>query len=1137
MNRTLRSLRCFTLVAAAVAATLAPTLAHAEDIEVYVGGGGDLGGVQPNILFIIDTSGSMNEVVSQTQDPYDPGTTYSGSCSSSRVYWDDDPDYPSCSTDQYIDIGKFYCDAAATPFATVGYFQDRFGSWRNQSGTSNDRWQNPNPGSNTRETDCKTDSGVHGNGGTAKYAADQANGPWNSTAANSINWNNRGVFTFMTGNYLNYWNNPPNLNVTTRTEMVKQAAKDVMDSISNVNAGLMRFSSDADGGMVVYAMSDLDTNRTALKAAVDALPADSYTPLSETLYEAGLYWRGAAVDFGSNSTDGGSSSPSVPQSRGNGDNDLSDAADSNYKSPIEYQCQKNFNVFLTDGLPTQDTAAGTKIQAQTGYSGIGACSTTVNGDCLDEAAKYMYERDMISSMNGTQNVITYTIGVNIDIPLLEDTAADGGGQYFVANDSLQLVSAFTNIITEILAVNTTFTAPAVSVNAFNRTVHLNQLYFTIFKPSERPHWDGNVKRFDLALKNGVVEIVDQENDIAVDPNTGFFADDATSFWTAGADAPDGGEAGQGGAASKLTLGRSVYTYLGSSSNLANASNAVAPGNASITKAMLGDASMSDADRTLLLDWLGGIDVNDDDDDGSTTDARRIMGDPLHSKPVVITYGGTAASPDLTIYFTTNDGYLHAIDADDGSEQFSFIPTEVMTNTVNLNANLATYGSKIYGLDGSTTAWVNDTDKDGVIESGDGDFVRLIFGQRRGGNNYWALDVTSRTAPQFMWKITGGAGSFVEMGQTWSDPTLAKVKIGSVTKDVIIFGGGYDTIQDGSTPYQDDTIGRAIYMVDAATGARLWWAGPTSSGADLVLADMESSVPANIRVADMNNDGLADRMYFGDMGGRVFRMDIVNGNSGSSLVSGGMIAALGGGELATPTDDNSRKFYYAPDIAVIRDRTLGTYLHIGIGSGYREHPLYTTQSDRFYAMRDTNVYNIPASYAYGITEANLYDITANVIGEGSAAAASAAQTILKTSKGWYIKLLASDGTTKEGEKVLAEARTVSGQVLFTTFTPVASSAGAETCAPSQGTAKLYVVNAANALPVADLNQSGSTTTLTAGDRARTLVRGGIPPEVTILYPEISQDNPIGLVGPEKVPVDLSNAPVKTYWLQEDSDDGD
>jgi type IV pilus assembly protein PilY1 len=277
------------------------------------------------------------------------------------------------------------------------------------------------------------------------------------------------------------------------------------------------------------------------------------------------------------------------------------------------------------------------------------------------------------------------------------------------------------------------------------------------------------------------------------------------------------------------------------------------------------------------------------------------------------------------------------------------------------------------------------------------------------------------------------------------------------------------------------------------------------------------------------------MYFGDMGGRVFRMDIINGNAASTLVSGGMIAALGGGELVTPTDDNSRRFYYAPDIAVIRDRTLGTYLHVGIGSGYREHPLVTTQTDRFFAMRDTNVYNIPASYAYGITEANLYDITDNVIGEGSAAAAAAAQTILKSSKGWYINLL--NGTTKEGEKVLAEARTVAGQVLFTTFTPVATTAATETCAPSQGTAKLYVVNAANALPVADLNQSGSTTTLTAGDRARTLVRGGIPPEVTILYPEISQDHPIGLVGPEKVPVDLSNAPVKTYWLQEDSDDGD
>src|SRR5690606_20030681 len=107
------------------------------------------------------------------------------------------------------------------------------------------------------------------------------------------------------------------------------------------------------------------------------------------------------------------------------------------------------------------------------------------------------------------------------------------------------------IVAEVLSVNTTFTAPAVSVNAFNRTVHLDQLFFTIFKPDNEPHWDGNLKRFDLGRLNDTdteVQILDASTPkkLAVDPNTGFFHEEARSHWTLDDQAPDGGEAARGG---------------------------------------------------------------------------------------------------------------------------------------------------------------------------------------------------------------------------------------------------------------------------------------------------------------------------------------------------------------------------------------------------------------------------------------------------------------------------------------------------------------------------------------------------------------------------------------------------------------
>ena len=46
--------------------------------------------------------------------------------------------------------------------------------------------------------------------------------------------------------------------------------------------------------------------------------------------------------------------------------------------------------------------------------------------------------------------------------------------------------------------------------------------------------------------------------------------------------------------------------------------------------------------------------------------RNAMGDPLHSQPAAVVYGGTAADPDLIVYMATNDGYLHAINPIDGN---------------------------------------------------------------------------------------------------------------------------------------------------------------------------------------------------------------------------------------------------------------------------------------------------------------------------------------------------------------------------------------------------------------------------------------------------------------------------------------
>ena len=92
-----------------------------------------------------------------------------------------------------------------------------------------------------------------------------------------------------------------------------------------------------------------------------------------------------------------------------------------------------------------------------------------------------------------------------------------------------------------------------------------------------------------------------------------------------------------------------------------------------------------------------------------------MGDPLHSNPVVINYGGTDANPDITLFAATNEGFIHAIDTRDGSEVFSFIPQELLPNLDLLYKNSGAT-SHPYGMDGPLTVWANDVNNNGVLQT-------------------------------------------------------------------------------------------------------------------------------------------------------------------------------------------------------------------------------------------------------------------------------------------------------------------------------------------------------------------------------------------------------------------------------------
>ena len=679
------------------------------------------------------------------------------------------------------------------------------------------------------------------------------------------------------------------------------------------------------------------------------------------------------------------------------------------------------------------------------------------------------------------------------------------------------------IFTTINEESLSFAAPAVAVNSFNRTQNLNDLYLTAFNASEKTHWPGNLKKYKIA--DG--QIVDALDQAAVNTSTGFFKDNAQSYWSIGA---DGNDVQAGGAANRLPdpAVRRLYTNQTANNDLTAATNHVSTANiASFTNADFGlTGSSTEPTMDMVIRWARGEDITDEDNNPATT-TRFAMGDPLHSQPAAVVFGGTQASPEVVIFTATNDGYVHAIDGSTGQELWAFIPKEHLPNMTKLFFNPES-GFKNYGVDGDIVPVVADRNGNGIIEAADGDFVHIIFGMRRGGDSFYSLDVTNKNSPRINWRI-----SSPEFGQSWSAPTIARIDMNdnriNADKAVAIIGGGYDTVHDSiGHPATADGEGSGIYFLDIQTGEVLWRAA-ADSGANLVLPEMTRAIPNRIQAVDFNGDGFADRMYASDLGGQIWRFDLFNGKAPSgigtdALVTGGVIAQLGAEGMGSPTDVDTRRFYNAPDISIFSDKLQSRrFLSINIGSGYRAHPLDNTNADRFFSIRDENVFSKLSQSDYNsfvkVTESDLVEVSGSV-----------GAVIGNNDRGWMLTLPAD-------QKILAASTTFNNEIFFVAFSPDA--AAASTCSAGRGRNFLYRVSIVNGDPIADLDNvvAGTEDSL----RVKDLAQGGIAPSPRFLFP--SPDGgvcaagtdcsppPLGCIGVECFDPGFVNNPVRTLWTQD------
>jgi type IV pilus assembly protein PilY1 len=837
------------------------------------------------------------------------------------------------------------------------------------------------------------------------------------------------------------------------------------------------------------------TVREHLISQVDSLNASGLTPIVDTLYEAASYYGGMPVYYGNTRGQSSVSSTvrrntrvssrlsyigadSVLPSGCTTDN-LSDSDCINeyipsgaaYISPVtDRVCQTNNHIVLLSDGEANNNHSVTEIETLLGQS----CSGYGGEKCGLNLVKNIGDGD--ESKIDTR-VFTHTIGFSAGSnanAFLNDLAINGNGDFYTAENSEDLVEVFQAILKTVKDVNATFVSPGVAVNQLNRLTHNDELYFALFKPAEGAIWPGNVKRYRLDGS----DILDKNGLKAVDSVTGFFTDGAHSYWSLLA---DGNDVREGGTASKMDLPREAYVFNGAGT-IISSGNILHEDNSSLTieNLAVGDLSNPEAAREIVLKWARGVDVRDDDADGSTTDVRKSMGDPIHSQPVIVNYSLTESA----VLVATNHGFLHSFDPQTGEENFAIMPKDLMVNLYDLYQDASTF-SHIYGLDGDMVLRTVGNNK------------YLYVGMRRGGNNYYAFDITSKTNPTLMFKIDGGVGDFANLGQTWSKPTVTKIRVGATSRNVLIFGGGYDEDQDSKVLRSADTVGNSVFIVDADTGALIWSASKTN--ADLNLTEMEYSIPARVSVIDRENDGFADHMYVADMGGQLFRLDIHNGESVNDLVTGGLMADFGG-ELA----EDNRRFFYGPDVSEI-SLGLEHYYAVVLGSGYRAHPLDNVINDHFYMIKDSGVFTLDENQDFSLPTttlglSNLYDATDHLLTSSDTVTQQLASDQFAALDGWYIRL------NTGGEKVLASPLILDYQVVFTTYLP--ASASESECAPPTGNSRAYLVELINGNAVTDLNQNGSDE---HNDRFAQLKQTGIAPDTKILIEDIIK--PIICLGTE------------------------
>jgi type IV pilus assembly protein PilY1 len=801
-----------------------------------------------------------------------------------------------------------------------------------------------------------------------------------------------------------------------RINVARNAALQIVrDNRDLLRMGLATFNpsrtgDSGPGGYIARDINDItiktgNSNYNALRDAIISLRSIANTPLAETYYEVTRYFRGMTPYY--------NSTPNT------------------YTSPIQYRCQKNYSVVITDGLPTfdrsfptNDPLGGSRLPNWDGDSSNDGDNPKGDGEgdalYLDDIAKFAWDIDMRSGGNDLagkswdsadfpkQNMATYTVGFAADNQMLRDAAEKAGygqGKYYQATDAAGLSAALSAALNDIAS--KAGSGGGAAINSLNLTAS-SQYYQTFYDPTD---WHGTVRAYNLDSTGNPVSTPTWSTD--------------TKITTAG-----------------TTIFQSWNTL--TSQPIALSLLNFAP--LQITTLTTGATGLSTLiplnviTANDLVEWTKGTNKN------GLRVRTALLGDIINSplvyaSPTAITATDTTGDFSYTTYLgikaanmapsllvSSNDGMTNVINTD-GTRRYAYLPSTTLPSlNIVANTNYANGTGHKFLNDGQLTvadAQINNSWK-----------TLALGGVGAGGRAYYALqlfEAGGSNTVRALWEISNASLGYGNMGYAYGKPEVGRIRVNGESKWAVFISNGYGS-----------TSGRAsLFVVDASNGTLI-----KEIQTPVVVANESDNGLSSVAL-DLDSQGYVQYAYGGDLKGRLWKFDFTTNTTG--------VVGFSGNPLFTAAGRATQPITAQPTIG---NYTLGRQIiFFGTGKLSEAADKTTTTTQAFYAVVDAN--GSTANYM----ESSLQRQTITNI-TGSKVYTSENDVDYNTRKGWYMPL--TYGTTATGERVLYPALLIDGRVYFTT-------AILDTTDPcsSAGTSKLMEVDAESGKMITNFNIFGGT----------------------------------------------------------------